>query len=575
MERVIIVFNNYVNTLFQDLTLPDNIYSSYNIILDTSKLKQYGINLQEHQLEFINILQQIFSNKIFKHHGIILGDDVGLGKTITSISSVLLMYEYFKSINKPHTILYVTLKNIKYDILTEIKKYNIYKHINTIVINNKKELYTAISQIQKYNFIILHYDVFQIKQTTTKEEIELIANFLNIIKRDNPYISIIMDEAQKIKNYKSSISQVIKQINQYFDETFTIVTTATPMENNLLEFFNLLQSIFVDIDLTPIINKYVEIETNNGVYVKYKYNNLDDLKEKLQTSHIVVRRTKKDIVNNISDKLYIQNVTEFNINVGIDELQVNLLNALKQDVENIAHPMIKNIIRFLYMREIFNNPIIIKYSQTESEYLNEVKKYIDMYSDKYWKTYKSPKDKKILNIIEQYPTSKIIVFSFYETVIQHLYEILQPYNIPNLYMFTGSVRTNRNVLKGKTQYVILATDVLSTGINIELDILVNYDLLFNPAKMQQRNGRIYRLRHKKSPSQQNKDGKIINLLSTFDKYIFNNIISEKIEVFDYLFTMDKIDSYNIKKIQDIYMFDLQKFFDQLNIDEVLRDGDGL
>jgi superfamily II DNA/RNA helicase len=173
----------------------------------------------------------------------------------------------------------------------------------------------------------------------------------------------------------------------------------------------------------------------------------------------------------------------------------------------------------------------------------------------------SPKDKQILNILQTYSNKKVIVFSFYETVVNHLYELLnnnEMFKNKNIFVFSSKRQTNRSQLKNLRQYIILATDVLSTGINIDLDVLVNYDQLFNPAKMNQRIGRIYRLRHKKV-----NDGIVINLLSTFDKYILNNILNPKIEVFDLLFGIDKFNEHKIKNIDELMVYEIEKLNNQL------------
>jgi SNF2 family DNA or RNA helicase len=369
-------------------------------------------------------------------------------------------------------------------------------------------------------------------------------------------VLLILDEAQKIKNSNTQVTQVIKFINKFLPETFTIVSTATPIENHVIELFNLLQVMFNNMDIwtDKLIERYIT-PVQNGKFIKYEYQNLDELKSILQQAKVYIRRKKTDVV---IDKLYLQNIHTFSIDVGVENIQKKMIQILKQETDNISHPLIKNIVRFIYLREILNNPVILKQTIHKSEYLPELSKYVETVD---WDNYMSPKDKQLLNILQTYSNKKVIVFSFYETVVNHLYELLtknETFKNKNIFVFSSKRQTNRSQLKNLKQYIILATDVLSTGININLDVLINYDQLYNPAKMNQRIGRIYRLRHKKT-----NDGVVINLLSPFDKYVLNKILTPKIEVFDLLFGIDKFDEYKLKNIDELMIYEIENFNKQL------------
>jgi SNF2 family DNA or RNA helicase len=547
-------YSNNLYLLLNNIPPSNNKYvcTFNNITLDIDKIQsKYKIILQQHQIEFLQFLNEIFNGILFKKHGVILADDTGLGKTLSTLSSVLLLTDYFKSINKPFTTIYITLKSVKFDVSEEIKKYNLHKHINVILLTDKKSLYT--SELGKYNLIITHYDLFR---TTEELQVGLIVEFLNKVKNNSSYVLLVLDEAQKIKNSNTQVTRVIKFINQFLPETFTIVSTATPIENHVIELFNLLQVMFINMDIwnDKLIERYV-IPVQDGKFIKYKYQNLDELKSILQQTKVYIRRKKTDVT---IDKLYLQNIRTFSIDVGVENIQKEMIQILKQETDNISHTLIKNIIRFIYLREILNNPVILKQTIHKSEYLPELSKYVETVD---WNNYKSPKDEQILNILQTYSNKKVIVFSFYETIVNHLYELLtknETFRGKNIFVFSSKRQTNRSQLKNLKQYIILATDVLSTGININLDVLVNYDQLYNPAKMNQRIGRIYRLRHKKV-----NDGVVINLLSPFDKYILNKILNPKIEIFDLLFGIDKFDEYKIKNIDELMMYEIEKFNKQL------------
>lgn len=105
-------------------------------------------------------------------------------------------------------------------------------------------------------------------------------------------------------------------------------------------------------------------------------------------------------------------------------------------------------------------------------------------------------------ILELYEKSQIIVFTYYADTLEYLYENLKSkkefenIRIENISGRTPTSRRQKivNDFTNKRIDVLLSTDVLSEGQNLQsAQIVINYDLHWNPTRMIQRAGRIDRI----------------------------------------------------------------------------------
>jgi len=132
----------------------------------------------------------------------ILADDMGLGKTIQAIAYSELMDQYF-GIEK---ILIVCPTSLKYQWKSEIEKFT--KSSVTVVEGNLLSR-MRIYKEDKSTYKIVTYNV--------------ISNNWKYINEQHPDL-IILDEAQRIKNWKTKISQNVKRL----ESNYALVLTGTP-----------------------------------------------------------------------------------------------------------------------------------------------------------------------------------------------------------------------------------------------------------------------------------------------------------------------------------------------------------
>ncbi len=113
---------------------------------------------------------------------------------------------------------------------------------------------------------------------------------------ENEFDLIILDEAQRIKNWKAKISQNIKKLQS----EYAIVLTGTPLENKLEELYSVVQ--FIDPfrlgALYRFLHNHQISDPETGKVIGYK--DLNKVGEIL--SDILVRRSKKTVLQQLPSR---------------------------------------------------------------------------------------------------------------------------------------------------------------------------------------------------------------------------------------------------------------------------------
>lgn len=140
---------------------------------------------------------------------------------------------------------------------------------------------------------------------------------------------------------------------------------------------------------------------------------------------------------------------------------------------------------------------------------------------------------KLLNLehILRQHDGKILIFTEYIQTQFYIANKLKEMGIKYLY-FNGLLRRNQKefvkwLFEKKDYRVMICTDSGSQGLNLQFcDVIVNYDLPWNPMKVEQRIGRIDRLGQTKS------EVYVYNFIlrETIEEKIFT-VLSEKINLF--------------------------------------------
>ena len=146
------------------------------------------------------------------------------------------------------------------------------------------------------------------------------------------------------------------------------------------------------------------------------------------------------------------------------------------------------------------------------------------------------KVKTLIELLESYftenPNQKIIIFSFFKETLRYLSECLEENSILCHTLF-GGIKLDKDTAvqefkDAEDVRVMLASEVLSEGVDMQFcSALINYDLPWNPMRVEQRIGRIDRIGQKK--------GKILiwNFFyeNSIDDKIYNRLLN-RLQIFE-------------------------------------------
>ncbi|MEA1886841.1 MAG: DEAD/DEAH box helicase [Bacteroidota bacterium] len=431
--------------------------------------------------------------KIVEEGRILLADDMGLGKTIQAIAATELFVAYFQV----RRVLIICPTSLKYQWKREIEKFA--DRDSIIVegpIHERKDMYNDASLYK-----IISYGICR--------------NDLDMINAMDPDL-VIIDEAQRIKNWKTKTAQAVKKIKS----EYAIVLTGTPLENKIDELHSIVE--FIDMyKLGPLfrfLNNH-QILDEKGKLSGYK--NLRTINETLKD--ILLRRTKKEIIDQLPGR--------------IDKnFYVELTKEQERDHDSYYDTVCQLVNKWIYQRML---------SESDRELLLMSLNCMRMVCDStYILNKKTNSGNKINEVTEllgellQNDENKIVIFSQWKRMFELQIKELDKNKIPFVYLNGDISARQRKVIMDLFQNnneikIFLSTDAGGVGVNLQsANILINLDLPWNPAVLEQRIGRIYRLGQKQHISvfnfiaKKSIEHRILYLLD-FKKSVFKGVIEEE------------------------------------------------
>ncbi|WP_164707211.1 SNF2-related protein [Arcobacter peruensis] len=549
------------------------------------------IDLNPHQVE-----ASLFAFQSPLQNGVILADEVGLGKTI---EAGLVLCQYWSE--RKRKIIIIAPASLRKQWSMELKEKFF---IDSIIIDGttfKEEIKKGNKNpfIQDNKVVITSYPF-----ASRKEEFIFLAGF---------QLSIL-DEAHKLRNFhRGEKAKQAYSINKALRDTKKLLLTATPLQNSLLEIYGLVSLIdpFVFGD-----KKAFQKQFNSG---NLTVSDINDLKNRLNP--IVHRTLRKDVLEYIKytkriplvqeftptdDEITLYNlISEFLLNeelYSIPVAQRNLitlvarkllasstkaitgtLETMIKRLENLAHDERMEINQFIKFED--DEELIDEYLDEEDNHtsyekieikkedikaieseIEQLKSFIDIAKSIEVDT----KVKALLQALDRGfeaqsklgANKKSIIFTESKRTQEFLFEYLEDNGYKNkVVLFNGT----NNDKKSKEIYnnwidryqetdritgsktadmkqaivdyfkdeadILIATEAGSEGINLQFcNMLINYDLPWNPQRIEQRIGRVHRYGQKH-------DVVVINFLNKkneADRRVYE-LLSSKFKLFEGVF----------------------------------------
>ncbi|KAJ5898905.1 hypothetical protein N7495_003649 [Penicillium taxi] len=297
--------------------------------------------LRDYQVAGLNWLVSLHENGISG----ILADEMGLGKTLQTIS-FLGYLRHICDITGPHLVAVPksTLDNWK----REFAKWT--PEVNVLVLQGDKEERQRL-----------------INERLADEDFDVCITSYEMILREKTHFKklaweyIIIDEAHRIKNEESSLSQIIR----LFNSRNRLLITGTPLQNNLHELWALLNFLLPDVfgDSEAFDQWFSTQSSDQDTVVQQLHRVLRPF---------LLRRVKSDVEKSLLPK------QEMNLYVPMSDMQVNWYQKiLEKDIDAVngaagkkeSKTRLLNIV--MQLRKCCNHPYLFEGAEPGPPYTTD------------------------------------------------------------------------------------------------------------------------------------------------------------------------------------------------------------
>ncbi|MDR1923910.1 MAG: DEAD/DEAH box helicase [Planctomycetaceae bacterium] len=382
----------------------------------------------------------------------VLADDMGLGKTIQGIGVAELLANEV-DIKK---VLIVCPASVKQQWKSEIARFAPHRSTQLVLggADERFEQYGNDTFFTICNYEQVLRDLIPIEQTQ--------------------WDFIILDEGQRIKNWESKTTRTIKALHS----TYALVLSGTPLENRLDDLYSVVQFVD-DRRLLPAYRFFHRhrIVEDSGRVAGYK--NLAELREELKP--ILLRRTKESVQLDLPER------TVEVIRVAPTSEQVSIHAFYMQTVASIVAK------RFLTEMDILRLQKALLAARMSADSTFLVDKQEPGYSSKLERL------NELFAELFAEGDRKIVLFSEWTTMLNLIEELLKKFGVRYVRL-DGSVPQKkrlsivREFVDESDCVVFLTTNAGSVGLNLQAaNTVINVDLPWNPAVLEQRIGRAHRM----------------------------------------------------------------------------------
>ncbi|AVM24589.1 DEAD/DEAH box helicase [Bacillus pumilus] len=434
----------------------------------------------KHQLEVARRVVEEMNGKA------ILADEVGLGKTV---EAGLIIKEYM-------------IRGLAKKILILVPA--------SLVSQWVQELRTKF-----------YIDAIEQKKSYVWEQCDVVVSSIDTAKRQPhrdtilsiAYDMVIIDEAHKLKNNKTKNYEFVRNLNK----KFCLLLTATPIQNRIGEIFNLVSLL-----------KPGHLGNENqfkDIFAKKDLQLEDHDRLKQLVNKVMIRNRRQDTGIEWT-KRHVKTIS-----IDFSPTEQALYDEICKLKENPSYT--KHMFSIMTLeRECCSSReavymTIKKMLEEEKHILGSSA--IAQIMEKINQVQQNSKALEVVKLIQQL-NEKVIIFTEYRATQIYLQWFLQQNGISSVPFRGGFKRGKKDWMKDlfrERAQVLIATEAGGEGINLQFcNQIINYDLPWNPMRLEQRIGRIHRLG-------QERDVHIYNMATngTVEEHILK-LLYEKIQLFE-------------------------------------------
>ncbi len=389
----------------------------------------------------------------FKERAMV-ADEMGLGKTVQGIAAAALLHR----MGKASRCLIVCPASLKAEWQEQIAKFT---PLGCEVVYGPRSARVRAYGGPSAFFTIVNYE-------------QVRSDSLDINAGLRPDI-VILDEAQRIKNWASQTARAIKRL----DSRYAFVLTGTPIENRIDELYSIVE--FLDPSIFGALfrfnREYYQLDERGR---PEGYRNLDQLRAKV--APVLLRRRKAEVETELPDRSDENRFVELTEGQKADyascqdAVRVLIHKARKRPLRREEHQRLMGHLGM--MRMLCDSQFILDRETRISPKLDELKAVFE--------TALADAD------------TKVIVFSEWVGMLELIRDHLERRKVGYAW-HTGSVpqkKRRAEITAFKEDpgcRVFLCTESGGAGLNLQnASLVVNVDLPWNPAKLEQRIARAWR-----------------------------------------------------------------------------------
>ncbi len=409
----------------------------------------------------------------------LLADEMGLGKTVQAVAACALLHR----LGRARRALIVTPASLKGEWEEAIAEFTT---LRAQVVSGdavaRMATYAQVgsaaeAEMEAPFFLIANYE-------------QMLPDALAVNERLRPDI-VILDEAQRIKNWNSKTALAVKRLQS----RYAFVLTGTPLENRLDELYSLVS--FLDPSLFGPLFRF------NREYLDFDergrprgYRNLDRLRERLRP--ILLRRRKSEVAAELpgrSDRTFL---------IPLGDAQRIAYRAHETEAARLAEISRRRALTPV-QRERLLRELAMARMLCDTPYILDRRSGSARFRDPPTTAAEAerlcPKLGELSRILRECmanPAVKVLIFSEWERMLELVRGLCQRLKIAHAF-HAGSVSPGQRrgeVARFKNDplcRIFLSTDTGGVGLNLpQASVVIHCDQPWNPARLEQRVARAWR-----------------------------------------------------------------------------------
>ena len=327
----------------------------------------------------------------------------------------------------------------------------------------------------------------------------------------NFYDLVVVDEAHHLKNRNTLNWKLVNEIQK----RFIFLLTATPVQNHLIELFNLITLLKPGQFKTERLFKQAYVQRGDS----RKPANKEQLRELLRD--VMIRNTRSAIDLKLPRRF--ASTVRLEPGAAERELYRGISDYARARSESLPGPLLQ-----LLLRQAGSSPAALRATLLRLQ--SERSENVDPLLDLTGQVGESARELALLEILGKNPREKKVVFTQYLKTLDSIASLLERRGFP-FGLFSGDLSArekDRAIQRFRDDLpILLSTESGGEGRNLQFcNTLVNFDLPWNPMRIEQRIGRLHRIG-------QSRDVFIFNLSvrETLEDHILD-ILENKINMFE-------------------------------------------